>query len=134
MPTELDTYRAEVQRLQGDLDRLTEHNRRLSDAYVRLRVMIPGALDTPFAPTSEQVWEITEKALTVLIESKKPNVPLQVLELHRDRLRLADTFREFQLAQLVFVDYLIALVNESEKTQEFIDSHDIFLRSKGIRQ
>lgn len=37
--------------------------RSLSDAYVRLRAMIPGAFDTPHAPSPEQVWQTTEEAL-----------------------------------------------------------------------
>lgn len=32
-------------------------------AYLRLRTMIPGAFNTPDAPTPEQVWETTEAAL-----------------------------------------------------------------------
>lgn len=35
----------------------------LSHAYLRLRNLIPGAFDTPYAPSSEQVWETTECAL-----------------------------------------------------------------------
>lgn len=41
---------------------------KLSDAYLRLRTNIPGALDTPHAPTAEQVWTTTEAALTALRE------------------------------------------------------------------
>ena len=41
--------------------------RELSAAYVRLRMMIPGALDTPHGPTGEQVWETTESALRALL-------------------------------------------------------------------
>jgi hypothetical protein len=47
-----------------ELERLREHTRALGDAYLRLRVLIPGALDTPHAPTEEQVWETTERALS----------------------------------------------------------------------
>jgi hypothetical protein len=35
----------------------------LSAAYLRLRAFIPGAFDTPHAPTREQVWDTTEAAL-----------------------------------------------------------------------
>jgi uncharacterized coiled-coil protein SlyX len=35
----------------------------LSAAYIRLRDRIPGAFDTPHAPTPEQVWSTTEAAL-----------------------------------------------------------------------
>lgn len=40
--------------------------RALSDAYLRLRSMIPGAFDTPTAPTQTQVWTTTENALNKL--------------------------------------------------------------------
>lgn len=43
--------------------------RRLSEAYVRLRKMIPGAFDTPHAPTYEQVWQTTEAALATLTQA-----------------------------------------------------------------
>jgi len=56
LTTQRDEARAEV-------DRLREAERSLSDAYLRLRAMIPGALKTPHAPSPEQVWEVTENAL-----------------------------------------------------------------------
>lgn len=40
----------------------------LGQAYLRLRHMIPGALNTPHAPTPEQVWETTEQALLDLLK------------------------------------------------------------------
>jgi hypothetical protein len=43
-------------------------DKELSDAYVRLRNIIPGAHDTPFAPSPEVVWAITEKAAKALVE------------------------------------------------------------------
>jgi gentisate 1,2-dioxygenase len=44
--------------------RATESGSRpLSQAYLRLRALIPGAFRTPYAPTAEQVWDTTEKAL-----------------------------------------------------------------------
>src|SRR5882672_142906 len=49
---------------EAERDAIRKAERALSDAYVRLRVMIPGALDTPHASTSEQIWNITEKALS----------------------------------------------------------------------
>lgn len=68
--------------LAGVLERLKEaeagrasilsDEHRLSAAYLRLRLMIPGALATPTAPTSEQVWQTTEDALAVrLAESER---------------------------------------------------------------
>ncbi len=60
---------------QGYLDSLhqrlrevEEGDRRLHDAYLRLRGMIPGAFDTPHAPSGEQVWATTEAALLKMLE------------------------------------------------------------------
>lgn len=50
---------------------LRAEQRALSDAYVRLRAKIPGAFDTPHAPTAEQVWDVTEKALDRLVQNQK---------------------------------------------------------------
>lgn len=58
--------------LRADLDRYRIAERELSKAYVRLRGMIPGALDTPHAPTSEQIWDITEKALARALAPSRP--------------------------------------------------------------
>ena len=61
---------AEITRLEAEVVtwRLAEHN--LSRAYLRLRKLIPGAYDTPTAPTGEQVWAITEQALRVALRQK----------------------------------------------------------------
>ncbi len=61
-----------TQELLALKDRCTEMEtgkraeRELSNAYVRLRYLIPGAMDTPHAPTPEHVYETTEKALEQL--------------------------------------------------------------------
>ena len=47
---------------------MSDHD--LSAAYLRLRAMIPGAYDTPNAPTPEQVWEVTEAALRRLLSTR----------------------------------------------------------------
>ena len=39
----------------------------LSDAYLRLRSIIPRAFDTPHSPTAEQVWETVEGAAKALL-------------------------------------------------------------------
>lgn len=44
--------------------------RDLANAYLRLRALIPGAYDTPHAPTPEQVWETTEAALRRLLQER----------------------------------------------------------------
>jgi hypothetical protein len=49
--------------------RKAEHG--LSEAYLRLRRMIPGALDTPYAPTKEMVWRVTEEALAKLVRANE---------------------------------------------------------------
>lgn len=51
--------------MPADDFRLAE--RQLSEAYVRLRALIPGAFDTPHAPTPEQIWKTTEDALRRLL-------------------------------------------------------------------
>ena len=53
-----------VERLRTEKFVQAEH--RLSKAYIRLRELIPGAFDTPFAPTAEQVWAHTEACLKKL--------------------------------------------------------------------
>lgn len=44
---------------------------RLSEAYLRLRAMLPGAFDTPFAPSADIVWKTTEAALARLISTQR---------------------------------------------------------------
>lgn len=67
---------AEAQKLLADtrerlsrLEIIQQRELKLSDAYLRLREMIPGAFNTPHAPSPEQVWETTEGALRALLES-----------------------------------------------------------------
>lgn len=43
-------------------DRWQIAEKTLSDAYIRLRQVIPGAMDTPFGPSGEEIWRITEVA------------------------------------------------------------------------
>lgn len=43
--------------------------RGLHEAYLRLRGIIPGAFKTPFAPSAEQVWKITEDAAKALVKA-----------------------------------------------------------------
>lgn len=45
-----------------------EHD--LSDAYLRLKKLIPGAFDTPSGPTGPQVWEHTERCLQKMAEER----------------------------------------------------------------
>lgn len=46
----------------------------LSEAYLRLGHLIPGALDTPHAPSREEVWRTTEEALMKLLKAPYPVV------------------------------------------------------------
>jgi hypothetical protein len=46
----------------------------LSYAYVRLRNMIPGAHETPFAPSPTQIYEITESSLRRLLDCLSSSV------------------------------------------------------------
>ena len=63
--------RPEIERLEADNAALQVAEHKLSDAYVRLRKKIPGALSTPTAPTPEQVWAVTEAALDGLSAEHK---------------------------------------------------------------
>lgn len=58
----------ELDELRTQLAESRDAERQLSNAYLKLRSMIPGAYDTPHAPSSEQVWDVTEKALERLAE------------------------------------------------------------------
>lgn len=59
-------FRKFQQAQSDDRDVPMADQRALSDAYVRLRAMIPGAFDTPTAPTSQEVWTQTEASLRVM--------------------------------------------------------------------
>lgn len=59
---------ATIRRLESELDKFRKAERELSEAYVRLRFLIPGALDTHTAPTPQQIWDITEAALKRLLD------------------------------------------------------------------
>jgi hypothetical protein len=76
---------------------MSDHD--LSNAYLRLRALIPGAYDTPNAPTPEQVWETTESALRRLLQERdlakaihheiiSPESAEYALEVWRDSLLL----------------------------------------------
>lgn len=54
---------AEVRRLRSRGKEAAVNESDLSGAYLRLRALIPGAFDTPHAPSAEQVWATTERAL-----------------------------------------------------------------------
>jgi len=52
-----------IDKLADEIERLRKDGAKLSQAYLRLRSLIPGAFDTPHAPSPEQVWDVTERAL-----------------------------------------------------------------------
>lgn len=59
----------EYTELQVRLEAMTRAEHEVSNAYLRLRQMIPGALDTPWAaPTSRDIWLVTEAALRRLLD------------------------------------------------------------------
>lgn len=64
----------ELNRIYRDLQEWKAAETDLSNAYLRLRRMIPGALDTPSAPTKEQVWATTEAALARALRPTTPAV------------------------------------------------------------
>lgn len=53
-------------RLQAELDTWKSAEKQVSNAYLVLRSMIPGAYKTPTAPTAQQVYDTTEAALLEL--------------------------------------------------------------------
>lgn len=53
----------EFGRVYGELQKWKIAETEVSNAYLRLRRLIPGALNTPHAPTANQVWAVTEAAL-----------------------------------------------------------------------
>ncbi len=54
------------------LTKQLQEQRALSEAYLRLRVLIGDeAFKTPHAPTAEQVWNITEAALVKRLAGTK---------------------------------------------------------------
>lgn len=57
----------EEAQFQQELKKWIVANQKLSAAYLRLRALIPGAFDTPHAPSSEEVWQVTENALKNLL-------------------------------------------------------------------
>jgi len=50
-----------------ELEKWKTANQALGRAYLRLRALIPGAYDTPHAPSSDEVWQVTENALKNLL-------------------------------------------------------------------
>lgn len=67
----LDDANAECAELRASIAEQKQQLHDLSCAYVRLRTIIPGALDTPHAPTPEQIWAITEAAAKHLVEAQQ---------------------------------------------------------------
>lgn len=59
--------RTDLPALAQSHEELRALERDLGGAYVRLRHIIPGALDTPHAPSPETCWQITEDAARVLV-------------------------------------------------------------------
>jgi hypothetical protein len=74
MPTE-QQWQARVEALEKqcavlsiEIDNQRAREEALSAAYLRLRQLIGReAFDTPYGPTSEQVWTITETALAKIV-------------------------------------------------------------------
>ena len=59
----------EVRALKAERDEFLACEHRLSDAYVRIRSLV-DAFDTPFAPTLEQITELTETKLKAIIAQR----------------------------------------------------------------
>jgi hypothetical protein len=61
-------YKAECEKWEKKYRELEIIHTQLHHAYLRLRDLIPGAYDTPYAPTPQQVWEHTERSLRDALE------------------------------------------------------------------
>jgi hypothetical protein len=81
-----DKLQAELGRVRQQFNTMRDAEHALSDAYVRLRKMIPGAFDTPYAPTGEQIWKHTEACLERLRTAAPaaPQVPLSAVKIMLD--------------------------------------------------
>lgn len=62
--------RAELIREKTKRLEILKAEHELSEAYVRLRMIIPGALNTTNAPTPEEIWTHTENCLRVALDYK----------------------------------------------------------------
>ena len=63
-----------TERAEAELAKWKDAERRLSDAYLRLRGIL-GAWETPNAPTAEQVWVHTEAKARELAALRAPAAP-----------------------------------------------------------
>ena len=52
--------------LERELDELLKAEHKISDAYIRIRSKL-NAFDTPYAPTPEQIYELTERKLDAVL-------------------------------------------------------------------
>lgn len=57
----------EYNEIVEDRDRWRKSAQDMSRAYVRLRELIPGALNTPTAPSPEEIQAITENSIKNLL-------------------------------------------------------------------
>lgn len=71
-----ERLRAEVEQLRAEVKMWSSAEAELSKAYLRLRAIIPGAFDTPHAPSREQVWQVTEDALKKVLGSGTAAAPV----------------------------------------------------------
>lgn len=55
---------------ENEVEKWRSAERELSDAYLRLRALIPGAFDTPRGPSTEQMWAHTEACLKAALAGK----------------------------------------------------------------
>lgn len=80
-----------LKKLAQEVEKFKTAEHMLSAAYVRLRHIIPGALDTPHAPSPEQVWTITEQAAARLVDRvAELEAELDQIKLSRHILKMVD--------------------------------------------
>jgi hypothetical protein len=94
----IDGRDATIATLRAERDDILKAEHALSAAYLRLRSLIPGAYNTPHAPSPEQVWETTETALRKLAERDEANrsneyLSNELAKLHGDLVQERDEAR-----------------------------------------
>lgn len=98
-----------------EFENLREESLALSRAYVRLRALIPGAFDTPFAPTPPQIWDVTERALNRM---KARSMHLeQLLEWTQDLLGINEEGLSFEDLKEVLASRVKDTIRALEKLE-----------------
>jgi len=113
--SEIARQRALLDEREAEVAKWQTAERALGAAYLRLRALIPGAYDTPHAPSAETVWAHTEDCLNTLA------LKCETLEAEAARLRAALAAAE---ATIAVYPKTTAEVDQMEQ--------DAFLRGRNV--